>query len=278
MITATGIVSSGGVTNFFPSVVATLGFNSLDTLLLTAPPYLLAVITVSANAWHADRTGERYLHIVLPLCVSIVSFILAAATTKTGPRYFAMMIMPGMFYLFYACLYSASRLNTWHPNKEYSKIVGRIGKSQRAKHETSTWLTKKIGSFYASFVVTYAWVFIFRSFAPGSVLTHVQVSNSLPRPPAKRAAALAFINAVSNGTSIYVSYLYQTKWKPRYVFAMSFNAGTAVMAILSATALKILLTRLNKRLDNGEHVDGAVIGDGEEANEQGRKAGFRFLT
>lgn len=53
------------------------------------------------------------------------------------------------------------------------------------------------GSFYASFVVTYAWI-----------------SNSLPRPPAKRAAALAFINAVSNATSIYVSYLYQTKWKP----------------------------------------------------------------
>jgi len=29
----------------------------------------------------------------------------------------------------------------------------------------------------------------------------------VPRPPAKRAAALAFINAVSNATSIYVSYL-----------------------------------------------------------------------
>lgn len=46
MACATGIVSSGGVTNFFPSVVNTLGFNSLNTLLLTAPPYLLAVITV----------------------------------------------------------------------------------------------------------------------------------------------------------------------------------------------------------------------------------------
>ena len=98
MVCATGIVSSGGVTNFFPSVVATLGFNSLDTLLLTAPPYLLAVCTVSLNAWHADRTGERYWHITGPLLVSILSFILAAATKTTGPRYFAMMIMPGSFY------------------------------------------------------------------------------------------------------------------------------------------------------------------------------------
>lgn len=46
----------------------------------------------SANAWHADRTGERYLHIVLPLCVSILAFILAMATSGVGPRYFAMMV------------------------------------------------------------------------------------------------------------------------------------------------------------------------------------------
>lgn len=34
------------------------------------------------------------------------------------------------------------------------------------------------------------------------------ISNSLPRPPAKRAAALAFINAISNTSSIYASYMY----------------------------------------------------------------------
>jgi len=58
---------------------------------------------------------------------------------------------------------------------------------------------------------------------------------------------------------------------------MSFNVGTAVMAIIAATALKIVLIRLNKKLDRGEHVDGAVIGEGGAANDAASKGGFRFL-
>lgn len=99
MAILTGVVSSASVTNFFPTVVSTLGYNHINTLLLTAPPYVLAVITASFNAWHADRTGERYLHVVLPLLVSIVAFILAVATTSTAPRYVAMMLMPASFYM-----------------------------------------------------------------------------------------------------------------------------------------------------------------------------------
>lgn len=92
------IVSSASVTNFFPTVVKTLGYGNIRTLLLTAPPYVLAVITTYANAWHADRTGERFLHIVLPLCVGVAAFILCAATSSTAPRYFAMMLMvPGVY-------------------------------------------------------------------------------------------------------------------------------------------------------------------------------------
>ncbi len=42
------------------------------------------------------------------------------------------------------------------------------------------------------------------------------ISNTLPRPPAKRIAALAAINAVSNTSSIYASYLYLESPGPRY--------------------------------------------------------------
>ena len=87
------VVSSSSVSNFFPTVVATLGYNKIASLLLTAPPYVLAVIASLLNAWHADRTGERYLHIILPLWLGIAAFIIAAATTATVPRYIAMMLM-----------------------------------------------------------------------------------------------------------------------------------------------------------------------------------------
>ncbi|EUC29848.1 hypothetical protein COCCADRAFT_8025 [Bipolaris zeicola 26-R-13] len=203
------IVSSASVTNFFPTVVKTLGYSNTETLLLTAPPYLLAVITTYFNAWHADRTGERFLHIVLPLCVGVFAFILAAATHTTAPRYVAMMLMvPGV---------------------------------------------------YTGYVVALAWI-----------------SNSLPRPPAKRAAALAFINAVSNSSSIYASYMYPQpkKGQPKLTIPLSVDCATAALAIIMAGVMRIILVRLNKRLDRGEHVEGAI----NSVPRAGQERGFRFLV
>jgi len=94
-------VASGTVTNLFPTVVSTLGYSSVISLLLTVPPYVLAVMTTFLNAWHADRTGERYWHITGPLYFAVIAFIIAATTTTVGPRYFAMMLMPAGVYTGY---------------------------------------------------------------------------------------------------------------------------------------------------------------------------------
>ncbi|KAI9690232.1 MAG: hypothetical protein M1822_009193 [Bathelium mastoideum] len=210
MIMLTGIVSAGSVTNFFPIVVKTLGYNSVDTLLLSAPPYVLAVITTYINAWHADKTGERYLHVVLPLCVGVAAFILGVSTTSTAPRYVAMMLMvPGV---------------------------------------------------YTGYVVVLAWI-----------------ANVMPRPPAKRAAAQAAINAVSNCSSIYASYMYPDSAAPRYEVAFSVDCATAALAIIMATILRFILVRLNKKLDRGEHVEGAIATAAGAIDEEAKK-GFRFLT
>lgn len=40
------------------------------------------------------------------------------------------------------------------------------------------------------------------------------ISNTIPRPPAKRAAAIAMINAVSNSSQIFMPYAYVQA--PRY--------------------------------------------------------------
>jgi MFS family permease len=209
MIMLLAIVSSASVTNFFPSVVQTLGFNKIDTLLLTAPPYVLAVICAFGNSWHADKTGERFLHIAIPLTVGIASFILAAATTATAPRYVAMMLM--------------------------------------------------VPSIYSGFVIVLAWI-----------------SNTIPRPPAKRAAALAAINAVSNMSSIYASYMYSGA--PRYIVAFSVDCCTLLLAVIMAAVLRIMLVRLNKKLDRGEHVEGA-LGAGTAPREgEAMRNGFRFLV
>lgn len=88
-----GCSAAGTITTFFPTVVQTLGKNKIDTLLLTTPPYLISALTVWVNAWHADKTGERYFHISAPPLLAVVCFIIALATTSFGARYTAMCLM-----------------------------------------------------------------------------------------------------------------------------------------------------------------------------------------
>ena len=185
--------------------MATLGYNSVISLLLTSPPYVLCFITMCLNAWHADRTGERFFHITIPLCVAVAANILAACTSATAPRYIAMMLMvPGT---------------------------------------------------YTGYTTALAWI-----------------SNSLPRPPAKRAAALALINAISNCSSIYASYLYPSSAGPQYTNAFIHNCISACVAIMAATVMRFVLKGLNKKLEAGIHVEGAINAAPGEAAEHG----FRF--
>lgn len=74
-------------------MVGTLGYGKVETLLLTTPPYVLGTITMFINSWHADRTGERFFHVTIPLCLAVITFIISAATTNTAARYVAIMLM-----------------------------------------------------------------------------------------------------------------------------------------------------------------------------------------
>lgn len=98
------------------------------------------------------------------------------------------------------------------------------------------------------------------------------ISNTLPRPPAKRAAALAFINAISNCSSIYASYMYPRSAAPQYRVAMSVCGMTAAIAIITAGVLKFMLVRLNRQLDRGIYVEGAI----NALPGEGAQHGFRF--
>jgi uncharacterized membrane protein YadS len=54
---------------------------------------VLAVIVTYLNATHADKTGERYWHITIPMWVAVIAYIIAATTTHVVPRYLSMMLM-----------------------------------------------------------------------------------------------------------------------------------------------------------------------------------------
>ncbi|KAB2576005.1 putative transporter C11D3.18C [Lasiodiplodia hormozganensis] len=178
------VASSASVLNFFPTVVETLGYGRTETLLLTAPPYVLCMFTSCFIAWNSDRTGERYFHCTAPLYFAIVAFVIAASTTAIVPRYISIMLM--------------------------------------------------VPGFWSSWPLVFAWA-----------------SSAIPRPAAKRAAALAMINSVANCANIFGSYLYPTSHSPRYILAMGVNTGTALVAILAGTVLRFILARENRKMGPG---------------------------
>ncbi|KAL3485870.1 hypothetical protein BJX62DRAFT_242524 [Aspergillus germanicus] len=89
---------AAAVSNFFPSVVATLGYGRNETYALIAPPYVLCVIAMVINGFHSEKKQERYWHIVCPMVICLAANIIAVATLNTAARYVAMMLMPGSFY------------------------------------------------------------------------------------------------------------------------------------------------------------------------------------
>ncbi|TNY20064.1 MFS general substrate transporter [Rhodotorula diobovata] len=77
---------------FFPQLTKTLGYNNTTSLILCAPPFFFAAIMAFLVSAHSDKTQERFLHIVIPLCFGIVGFIISMTTSSFGPRYFSFFL------------------------------------------------------------------------------------------------------------------------------------------------------------------------------------------
>jgi hypothetical protein len=78
------------------------------------------------------------------------------------------------------------------------------------------------------------------------------VSNTIPRPRAKRAVAIAIVNACGNIGSIPGAYIWPKNHGPYY--RISFGASLAILcfAILAAFVLRTYLKILNGKLDREE--------------------------
>ena len=92
-----GLNTAAAFTNFFPTIVKTLGYSSTITLLLSAPPYVFAAILGITNSWHSDRVNERWLHVVWPQVFCSIGFIISAITLNTAARYIATFMMMSIY-------------------------------------------------------------------------------------------------------------------------------------------------------------------------------------
>ncbi|KAG5980731.1 hypothetical protein E4U55_003713 [Claviceps digitariae] len=210
------------LTVYAPTLTKTLGFGYIPTLLMSSPPWVFSCIVSLANAWHADRTQEKFWHIVCPMLMGIVGFVISMSTLNIAARYVALFLQAGS---------------------------------------------------YASVIVFYSWI-----------------SSSFPRPPAKRAVAIALINAfpqLGNVAGSYVWGLSDNGYRKSYGIVLSMFGLT----ILGCWILKLRLKALNRKLEEMETAQ-TIVDDGQGQGEMGHsgslvhdgdevlrmRKGFRYLV
>ncbi|KAI7554814.1 MFS general substrate transporter [Hortaea werneckii] len=84
----------GSIANYFPTLVDSLGYARTISLLLTAPPYILAGFVYYGLMFWSDRRNTVYPLILGCISIAVAMYIIPMATTNVGARYFSMMILP----------------------------------------------------------------------------------------------------------------------------------------------------------------------------------------
>jgi hypothetical protein len=74
---------------FFPTIIKTLGFGAVETLLLTTPVWIATFLVSLVATYTSGRFADRSIHIICLMSISVVGNIIAISTLNTGARFFA---------------------------------------------------------------------------------------------------------------------------------------------------------------------------------------------
>ncbi|KAI7242232.1 permease of the major facilitator superfamily [Hortaea werneckii] len=130
-------------------------------------------------------------------------------------------------------------------------------------------------NFGARYFSMFLLVFIFST--NGTI--YAWIANAIPRPPAKRAVALAFVNSVGNAASIWTPFTYSPGPDGHYKVAMGINIGLVGMAGIGAIILRIILEKENKQLARLEDEDATLTEkDIRKLNKTAEMEGLSFAA
>ncbi|MGY2184738.1 putative metabolite transport protein NicT [compost metagenome] len=75
-----------GLAFWMPTIIKATGIsNTLHIGLLTAIPYSTAIVAMTLNAWHSNKTGERRLHAAIPAFIGGIGLICSAVFAHNLP-------------------------------------------------------------------------------------------------------------------------------------------------------------------------------------------------
>ena len=77
---------------FFPTIVQTLEYDNIKTLLITAPVWIVTFLVSLLVTWSSGKTDDRSLHIIGLMLVSVVGCVIVTATTSIGAKFFGMFL------------------------------------------------------------------------------------------------------------------------------------------------------------------------------------------
>ncbi|UDD65594.1 hypothetical protein AFCA_012770 [Aspergillus flavus] len=131
--------SFAGLSNFLPTIVHSMGYDSVQAQGLTAPPYFGAFLSSILVAWLSDRYGSRGWILAISASVATVGYALLATQTGTAVRYVAIWLT--------SCgIFPALAINmTWMLNNNAGDTKKGIGMSLLA-------IIGQCSSFLASFM------------------------------------------------------------------------------------------------------------------------------
>lgn len=172
-------------------------------------------------------------------------------------------------------------------NARHADITG-----ERYLHLAVPWFTTMVGYIIALSTMhtgaRYFSLFLMTTGYAGFALTLVWVSNAIPRPPAKRAAAIGVINGFGNIGNLIGSYVWRSQWSPKYHQSMVICLSALLLSSVLSLVIRQMLVRDNRALDraleadlqgaNLERVKEAARLEGISFDEAlQRRRGFRFL-
>jgi len=100
------VIGFYGIGFWMPQVIQTYGLKPLEIGFLTAIPYFFAAVAMVAWGAHSDRTGERILHVALPLFLAGAAFAWSAFTGPLGLTIAALTVATASTYAAIATFWS----------------------------------------------------------------------------------------------------------------------------------------------------------------------------
>lgn len=210
-------VSYASLPVYLPTILAKMGYSSINAQGLSAPPYFAAYLFANITTFIADRTQQRGLVLITTSLVGGIGYIVLATVTTVGVRYFAV-------YLAAAGVFSTiPNILAW---------------------TLSTSTTPPPPTFPPP---SFHLFFPFLCKAGRSTLTQTLLDNQ--GSDTRRGAGLVIINVIGQCGPILGTRLYPTAEGPRYIKGMSICAAFMFFAAVMAFALRVLLVWENRKLD-----------------------------